>query len=64
MVNYGGGRDFNPQAESREMRVENDACGRSEIEKMNAAGRDLISWIKVNGLRWLDLYFNFPDRGT
>ena len=44
MVTYGGGGDFNAQAGSIAMRVEVDACGRFEIEKMNAVGRDFFSF--------------------
>ena len=48
MVNYGG--DFSAQVGSRELRVETETCGRFGIGKVTLAGRDLISWMEINGL--------------
>ena len=58
------GGDFNAQVGSRELRVETETCGRFGIGKMNDAGRDLISWMEINGLCWINSYFDHPDRGT
>ena len=52
------GGDFNAQVGSRELRVETETCGRFGIGKMNDAGRYLISWMEINGLCWIDSYFD------
>ena len=56
------GGDFNAQVGSIELRVETETCGRFGIGKMNDAGRDLISWLEINGLCWINSYFDHPDR--
>ena len=48
------GGDINAQVGSRELRVETETCGRFGIGKLNDAGRDLISWMKINGLCWIN----------
>ena len=56
--------EFNAQVVNREMRMETETCGRFGIRKINAAGRDLISWMEINGLCLINSYFDHPGRGT
>ena len=44
--------------------METETYGRFGIRKMNDATRDLISWMEINGLCWINSYFDHPDRGT
>ena len=58
------GGDFNSQVGGRDSRVETDTCGKYGLGRTNAAGEDLIHWVEINNLRWVNSFFVHPDRGT
>ena len=58
------GGDFNSQVGGRDSIVETDTCGRYGLGRTNAAGEDLIHWMEINNLCWVNSFFDHPNRGT
>jgi len=58
------GGDFNSQVGGRHSKVETDTCGRYGLGRTNAAREDLIHWMEINNLWWVNSFFDHPNRGT
>ena len=46
--------DFNSHVGGRDSRVETDTCGRYGLGRPNVAGEDLIHWMEINNLCWVN----------
>ena len=44
--------------------METYTCGRYGLGRRNAAGEDLIHWMEINNLCWINSFFDHPNRGT
>jgi len=58
------GGDFNSQVGGRHSKVETDTYGRYGLGRTNAAREDLIHWMEINNLWWVNSFFDHPNRGT